>query len=380
MATIESRSNPLASPTIWLLVGLVGAWSCAGSQAQGERDEPSGGGSPGWLRSGDHAEYASDAYLTGVGSGRSRREAYASALSEIVFQVKSDIEVSYGTETVERVEAGNQRETEIERERTSVQDIQLKSNFEAADLVDLAEVHRDEKGQYHAFAVLELMEARRHAQRQYREVVDSHASFAEQSAGRLEQMPIREVAGVVSRLQGAVTELEKAEIMIHSFGGQVPSSSPITDVLKRAQKRLFELRRRITVQICLETDGAPEEARAGPYLRRKIAEWFSERSVDTAECREESSSEQDVERHVMRLDVETEHACDQADEIEAITMCRTFGDLTLRRIDGSGSIASRPIGGEGTREGHRNPEQALRNSMDHVIGEIGEGLTEVFGP
>jgi hypothetical protein len=330
------------------------------------------------LRTGEHAEYPKEQYITGVGTGNSRRGAYASALSEIVFQVKSDIDVSYKNKTVQRVETGSERETRVTRDRKEVQDIELKSSFKAADLIEMADVHRDQRGIYHAFAILEQAQARSYAQRKYREIVEQHASFAEKSGERLDEMDVRQVASVVSRLQKALEELQQAEMMIHTFEGQVPSSAPLTDVLERAQRRLHEYRRRVHVQICTQIEGAMGGETAESYLRRKVNDWFSARGVDTSACRSSSAARG---ARVLRLRVDGECECDQADEIQAITMCRTFADLTLERIDESANVASGSLGGETSREGHRNPEQAIRNSMDHIVEQItDEHLTEVFGP
>lgn len=380
MKLMDSRAGRLLGATL-LIAGAIGWLSCAACATNSPRDENSENSpatKPDWLRTGEHAEYPKQSYITGVGTGNSRRGAYASALSEIVFQIKSDIDVSYKNKTVQRVETGSDQETQVSRDRKAVQDIELKSSFKAADLVEMAEVHRDEGGTYHAFAVLEQSRARRHAQRKYREVVDEHASFAEKSGERLGEMDVRQVAGVVSRLRKALEELQRAEMMIHTFDGQVPSSAPLTGVLERAQRRLHEYRRRVHVQICTQITGSVGGETAESYLRRKVNDWFSARGVDTSACSAASST---TGARVMRLRVDGNCECDQADEIQAITMCRTFADLTLERVDESANIASGSLGGETSREGHRNAEQAIRNSMDHVIEQITEEhLTGVFGP
>jgi len=376
---MDSRAGRLIGATL-LMAGGLGWLSCAAGAANSSRAESRQNApapQPDWLRTGEHAEYPNNHYITGVGTGNSRRGAYASALSEIVFQVKSDIDVSYENKTVQRVETGSDRETQVTRDRKEVQDIELKSSFKAADLVELAEVHRDQRGTYHAFAVLKQARARRHAQRKYRKIVEEHASFAEKSGERLEQMDVRQVAGVVSRLRKALEELRRAEIMIHTFGGEVPSSAPLTGVLERAQDRLHEYRRRVHVQICTQIDASLGAETAESYLRRKVNDWFSARGVDTSGCNVSSGS---AGARVLRLRVDGECECEQADEIQAITMCRTFADLTLERIDESANVASGSLGGEASREGHRNPEQAIRNSMDHVVEQITEEhLTKVFG-
>ncbi len=377
---MDCRTGRLVGATL-LVVGAFGWLSCAAGATNSSRAENKGSKSttkPDWLRTGEHAEYPKERYITGVGTGNSRRAAYASALSEIVFQVKSDIDVSYKNKTVQRVETGSDQETQVTRDRKEVQDIELKSSFKAADLVELTDVHRDQEGIYHAFAVLEQARARRHAQRKYREIVEEHASFAEKSGERLDGMDVRQVAGVVSRLRKALEKLQRAEIMIHTFDGEVPSSSPLTGVLERAQSRLHEYRRRVHVRICTQIDGAFGGETAESYLRRKVNDWFSARGVDTSAC---SGSSATAGARVLRLRVDGKCECDQADEIQAITMCRTFADLTLERIDESANVASGSLGGETSREGHRNPEQAIRNSMDHVVEQITEEhLTGVFGP
>ncbi|MFB6263610.1 MAG: LPP20 family lipoprotein, partial [Bradymonadaceae bacterium] len=214
------RTRHRAPRAVRALGSVIAAILClAGcASSSGQKKDDSAADRPTWLAEGEHPEYPSHGYVTGLGKAENRQAAYASALSEIAFQIKADIDSSFEMNTSERaVTKGN--ETTVSRTSDRDEVIELKSQLDTMGLARLVDTYVDDSGVYHVFAALDRSKAHAAFSKRYREKRKKYAKVADNLATSIESANMRVLANHVERLGRASDDLKSTRRIVSALGG-----------------------------------------------------------------------------------------------------------------------------------------------------------------
>jgi hypothetical protein len=375
-----SRLNLKRLSSLFVLVfGLCCLSIGCSTTSSVENGQHSLAGGPEWLRSGQHPEYRSRYYVTGLGTGTSRKQAFASGLSEIVLQVKTNIDVRFESESSRRIQTNKGGGEKVSSSSDATQHIELKSTFEAKGLAELVDVYREPtNGTFHAFVAVSKSDAVDYFKNKYESVL-SEAVEMGSDLDALQQSPdIRRIAELYNDVLESERRLAEYASMVRVFGGQIESDKKQTfdEIRKTAVQLQRSVREESAVEWCVTTEGDLSEGLEAHLLESRVRDWLAARGINAYGCDQSGPPDK---RYNLLLRTSVTFRCDQTDEIESMTMCRSAGRVRLETNDARDVILQEAIGGEKNREAHRRVEQALRLTQKHLSGEVTALLADVFG-
>lgn len=351
------------------------AVGCAHNNSSGKGGAGNSGDPPRWFTTGTHPQYPSEMYVTGQGTGQSRKQAFASGLGEVAVQIKSDIKVKFESKVAERVRTSGDKE-KVSRSRDTRQNIRLHSELNTKGLAELVDVYVESDRTYHVFVALSKSSAAEHFKDKYsNRFRDAKSTFDELREAK-KSGNIRRIAEVVNKLHGAKKELQNFKVMTRVFGGQVNQKQKKT--FEQKYRSALDFQRKVwgqtALRICAKSDTKNEDRLR--YLEGSIVDWFSEKGIEVLECRQ---SIPPAKKYKMKLSLKTELSCSEADEIQKLTTCRGTGVGRLINTGTGQTVLNQSIGGESFRESARQKAQAMRQVQENLAKQFTGHLAGVLG-